>query len=139
MKITRFDDIEFQILNCANMGMYSHKDEYKERALLLMKEKILKVNPLENWWKTGWKFTKTGEKYYSEFLSKMRKRHGHVWETNRDSDSDLYSEGEYGDKINIFAYSVGFHNGPRCKNCGYYFCQHCDSEFDVPACLSRKS
>jgi hypothetical protein len=26
----------------------------------------------------------------------------------------------------IFAYAEGYHNGPKCIVCGYYFCQHCN-------------
>lgn len=31
---------------------------------------------------------------------------------------------EYGD-IDIFGYSDGFCNGPKCEICGYSFCHHC--------------
>jgi hypothetical protein len=27
---------------------------------------------------------------------------------------------------NIFAYADGYHNGPKCIVCGYYFCKHCN-------------
>lgn len=39
---------------------------------------------------------------------------GHQWVTNDDDGS-----------IDWFAHSVGYCNGPMCKNCGYSFCVHC--------------
>lgn len=35
---------------------------------------------------------------------------------------------EENDEIDDFAYGVGYHNGPECVDCGFYFCQHCDPE-----------
>ena len=46
---------------------------------------------------------------------------GHVWSID-----------EEGGKVNIFAMSEGFHNGPICVNCGYSFCEHCKT--DIPEC-----
>lgn len=37
----------------------------------------------------------------------------HDWETDEDG------------KINEWAMSYGFHNGPSCNRCGYSFCMHC--------------
>jgi len=28
--------------------------------------------------------------------------------------------------IDIFAFEVGFHNGPECEVCGESFCHHCE-------------
>lgn len=39
---------------------------------------------------------------------------GHVWQKN-----------EYDDKVDIMAMCYDFHNGPKCINCGYDFCHHC--------------
>lgn len=51
---------------------------------------------------------------------------GHVWETEDGS-------------IDIFAYSVGsIHNGPRCVNCGYGFCHHCQPKPDHECARPRK-
>lgn len=43
----------------------------------------------------------------------------HTWKLN-----------DYGDcpGIDTVAYSVGYHNGPKCVNCGFYFCEHCNPE-----------
>lgn len=30
-----------------------------------------------------------------------------------------------GKDIDIFAYEVGHHNGPKCSVCGFEFCHHC--------------
>jgi len=27
--------------------------------------------------------------------------------------------------VDIFAYNVGIHNGPKCRNCGDTYCRHC--------------
>lgn len=29
-------------------------------------------------------------------------------------------------EIDMFAYQEDYHNGPVCKNCGYFYCEHCD-------------
>jgi predicted Zn-ribbon and HTH transcriptional regulator len=70
-------------------------------------------------------------------MKKVQEKHGHVWMTNHDSDPDLAKDSEYGKSVNIFATSKGYHNGPRCKNCGYEFGRHCICEFDVPECINR--
>lgn len=45
---------------------------------------------------------------------------GHIWMTIGEG------EDEY---LDIFAYEEGaYHNGPRCKVCGYGFCHHCMKE-----------
>lgn len=44
------------------------------------------------------------------------KDRGHVWKI----DDDLKGE------IDIFAFEVGFHNGPECVKCGYVYCHHGD-------------
>ena len=59
----------------------------------------------------------------------------HVWETYE------YKKGSNFDPedINVFAYEYGHHNGPRCKNCGYYFCQHCNSDgWDKEPCTDGR-
>lgn len=38
---------------------------------------------------------------------------GHAWELTEDGDIDFLASG------------FGYHNGPRCKKCGYSFCEHC--------------
>jgi hypothetical protein len=34
----------------------------------------------------------------------------------------------YDGEVNSFAMDAEFHNGPRCVNCGYSFCEHCKDE-----------
>lgn len=46
--------------------------------------------------------------------------------------------------IDIFGFSSGFHNGPRCSDCGYAFCDLCDpdgydTECGTAETLSRPS
>lgn len=136
--IKRFDDIEFDCLNAANNGCYYPKGLMKDRALLLMEEGIFEHNPYENWAYSGWKLTEIGKQYWKEFLDAVRERHGHVWKTHRDIYPEDYDEdSEYGNSIDIFAYEMGYHNGPQCKKCGYSFCEHCLSEFDVPECKKK--
>jgi hypothetical protein len=44
----------------------------------------------------------------------------HTWKTQ---DWD----GPDGD-IDLFAYEAGYHNGPECADCGFFFCHHCDPD-----------
>lgn len=126
MKIKRFDKIEYAVLTCAHptgMGYYPN-DPHKSRALLLMKEGIITKVPYKDWQIHGWSLTKKGTEYHDEFIKKLRTKHGHEWEAENG-------------RINWFALSEGFHNGPRCKKCNYSFCHHCKSEFDVDPCLKK--
>ena len=124
MKMDRFDEVEFTVLNCAHRGAFIDRaGEYKDRALLLMELKVFEANPVENWWKTGWKFTDKGKKYHVAFLKVVRKNHGHTWRTNDDG------------TIDIFAYEIGNHNGMVCTKCGYSFCHLCTAEFEVEKCV----
>jgi hypothetical protein len=136
MKMKRFDTVEYKVMQCGKGGTYYPDDtDEAERALLLMDEGVFEKNPRNRWSESGWKFTKRGEQYYQAFMKAVREKHGHIWKTHRDNDPDSYQEGDvYGDIIDIFALSHGYHNGPECKKCGYSFCQHCDCEFDVPHC-----
>lgn len=125
--IRRFDKIEFDVLEASYTGMFynSPESDNAKRALLLMSEDIIKNNPFEKWSETGWKLTEKGHKYYLEFMELVREKHGHIWKTDDDGN------------IDIFAYSAGYHNGMVCKNCGYSFCKHCNSEFDIPECKNK--
>ena len=52
-------------------------------------------------------------------------KRGHTWER------------EY-EEVAIFAYEAGdYHNGPRCINCGYGFCHHCQ-EGPTESCTSTE-
>jgi hypothetical protein len=66
----------------------------------------------------------------------------HEWLTRYEVDPECWDdgpEGFYGSMVGEFAYSAGFHNGPRCKNCGYSFCQHCKPNGYQTECKGRKS
>ena len=141
MKIKRFDNTEFRVLQCGKGGGYYPKgtDEGK-RALLLMNEGVLQSNPPEKWSYNGYiGFTEYGNKYYDAFMLRVRKKHGHVWETKREASPEFYEDDERGNEIDTFAYSVGYHNGPRCKKCGFEFCHHCTTEFEVEVCEKKKA
>jgi hypothetical protein len=56
----------------------------------------------------------TIDKYIDSNIE-LAKSTNHIWILNDDG------------IINMFAYSVDFHNGPICKKCGYSYCEHCDS------------
>lgn len=133
MEIKRFDLVEFEVLSCAEMGYYPD-GERAERAIVLMDEGVFIQNPRDNWQKSGWKFTDEGKEYFNAFIAKVREKHGHKWTTRHDENPDLYENNENGNTIDRFAYSVGYHNGMRCKECGFTFCVHCDSEFEIEKC-----
>jgi hypothetical protein len=135
--IDRFDEVEYRVLDCSTNGMFCQSGDEVDRALLLMSEGILVENPISNWWKSGWKLTNKGNEYIKEFRDAVREKHGHEWATYRDTDPDLYKDDDYGNSIDNFAYSYGFHNGFVCKKCGYHFCMHCLSEFNVPECSNK--
>jgi len=44
-----------------------------------------------------------------------------------------------GDKLDDFAYSEGYHNGYKCKVCGFEFCEHCYDECDIQVCKHKKT
>jgi hypothetical protein len=126
MNIKRYDNTEFRILKACG-GLYITNSPYKERALLMMQDGILKNNPFENWKVSGWRFTQKGLEYYDAFMQKVRDSHGHIWELN-----------DYNNEINEFAYESSHCNGPRCINCGFSFCQHCTDEMNIPKCEHKK-
>lgn len=139
IKIKRFDEIEFRAIQCGeNGGYYPYGLDEADRAILLMKEGIYENNPKSNWSNTGWKFTEFGKEYYDKFMEKVQKKHGHMWMTNLETNPEFWNSDEYGNKIDIFAYESGFHNGPKCKNCGFEFCHHCLNEMEIPVCSKRK-
>lgn len=142
--IMKFDKIEYEILKCGlpfpKGGGYYTTEEHAQRALELMDEGILQYNPIEEWHISGWKLTEKGQKYCNEFMKKVQQKHSHVWLTNRDNDPGGYDDDStYGDEVDIFALEYGHHNGPECKKCGFSFCHHCTSEFDIEPCSKRLS
>lgn len=46
---------------------------------------------------------------------------GHVWQEKDEED---------GGGVDRSAFAEGYHNGPVCVNCGYYFCEWCRSKID---------
>ncbi len=130
-----FDQIEFDVLKCSKDGGYFRGHEHVARAIHLMSIGILENSPQDKWSYSGWKLTELGELYYEGFMKKVQEKHGHVWMTHKESNPDLYNDdSEYSNSVDIFAYEVGFHNGMKCKKCGYEFCMHCTSEFEVEKC-----
>ena len=130
-----FNKKNYNVLKCGTNRMYSTTKKNMEIALDLMKKDIFIKSPKLQWGNSGWKLTKKGEKLFKEFKKKLLESHGHIWKTNRDSWPK--EDGEYGNMIDEFAYSIGIHNGPECKICGYSFCMHCTSEFDIPKCTGE--
>jgi hypothetical protein len=60
---------------------------------------------------------------------------GHTWITYADNDAAF----EGNEAIDIFAYEQGeYHNGPRCKVCGYGFCHHCNKGPQVDCTGTKK-
>lgn len=47
---------------------------------------------------------------------------GHTWSREEDGD------------IDFFAFSVGYHDGPRCTRCNYAYCQHCSPDGPPEEC-----
>jgi len=124
MKIKRFDKTECGVLERAQTEFgYYDKGVLADRAEIFGKEGLL--NPRETWHEKSWMLTEKGKIYYAAFMAKLRKQHGHEWK--KDSDGN----------IDEFAMSYGNHNGPECVKCGYDYCQHCKSEFDVPKCTKQ--
>lgn len=62
-------------------------------------------------------------KEYNEHNLKLAIESGHDWELNDDGEIDFW------------AYQNGDHNGPRCKKCGYFYCEHC---IDPEPCLIKE-
>ena len=135
MKIKRFDETEYDVLvTCSPdaFGGYYYKSPHKERALLLMEEGYLEECPYDNWHIKGWSITDKGIKYWKKFIKKVRAKHGHVWKTRNENNPDDWDDDKYGKETDWFAYEAGeYHNGPVCKKCGYGFCHHCTSEFEI--------
>jgi len=44
----------------------------------------------------------------------------HRWKPHNDFPDDTEAD--------TFAYEVGYHNGPKCVVCGFYFCHHCNPD-----------
>lgn len=40
--------------------------------------------------------------------------------------------------IDVFAYEVGYHNGPACERCGYSYCEHCQDGPTQPCIVEPK-
>jgi len=118
--IKYFDKITFEILQCAKTEFGHYEDEESlKRTDELVSDGILKD---EEWKERSLRFTDEGKEYYIQFMDELQKKHGHQWEKDDDGE------------INIFAYSSGYCNGPLCERCGYHFCKHCVSEFDIRHC-----
>jgi hypothetical protein len=132
----RFDKLEYDCLRSASsegFGYYA-SEEHTKRYLLLMEEGYIKNSPQKEWFRVGVHLNREGEKYWKLFLKKLREKHGHVWKTNKDTQGE---KGKWGSRVDVFALSEGNHNGPECKKCGFSFCQHCKSEFEIEECVNK--
>lgn len=134
----RIDKTEYEIAAVLDQRFGYYNDEiHAKRAIAWMKEGWIKDNPRSNWSQSGWKLTAKGKKHVAEVIAEVRKKHGHVWASHRDIDPESYKNDKYGKSIDWFALEGGYHNGPRCKKCGFEFCHHCKSEWEIPHCPSR--
>lgn len=128
----KFDKLFFGILK------HSQPDEMgyvnNDKALILMEKGYLEKSPKSEWIKSGHKTTKKGTELYNKWLKEIRDKHGHVWETNGDSRYSDKEDSDYNKKINSFAFSEGYHNGFKCKKCGFEFCMHCYHESEIEKC-----
>lgn len=130
---------DFKILECSQKGGLGYIDD--DRALELMELNYLEFNPRENWKQNGYKSTKKGTRLFNKWVKEIRETHGHRWETYEDycKREEFHSEGDKytkEDKTEPYssAYSEGYHNGFRCKECGFEFCRHCYFEGEIPKC-----
>lgn len=39
-----------------------------------------------------------------------------------------WRKNDYNGDDDVFAYESGYHNGPECETCGFFFCKHCDPD-----------
>lgn len=132
----KFNKSDFRILEICQPDSIGYIDD--KRVLELMKLGYIKDNPRSNWIKNGYKTTKKGSILYNQWLNQIREKHGHVWMSNYDGDSEYYKKNsKEGKRLNNFAYSEGYHNGYKCKECGFEFCHHCYEESDIPKCSSK--
>lgn len=132
----KVNEKDFRILKCAQPDGMGYMND--DRALELMKLGLINRVPKSQWHKAGYKATEKGIEVFNRWVVEMRQKHGHVWLTNRESDPDLYEEdSEYANKINGSAFNEGYHNGPKCKNCGFEFCEHCFLEEELPVCSEK--
>ena len=58
--------------------------------------------------------------------SVMKKKLKHKWIKN-----------SYDNKPDIFAYEMGYHNGPKCERCFKEFCHHCNPECYEEECKGK--
>ena len=95
MKISRFDEVEFEVLDIVSNGFgYYPEGDNADRAERLMEEGILVPSPRVEWQKSGWKFTEDGVEYCKEFMDKVRQVHGHVWVTRNEEYEESDTAGD---------------------------------------------
>lgn len=136
-----FNKLNYQVLKCGTKEGYGYYDDNERTKIAfdLMEKGLFLKSPKHEWSNSGWKATAKGEKLFIEFAKKLQELHGHIWKTNIECIPEIYEKGDvYANQVNDFAFSSGHHNGPECKNCGYSYCRHCKSEFDIPKCTKEK-
>lgn len=136
-----FNEDTYRVLKCGmpdEMGYYN-KPELVKIAKELMKQGYFINSPEDQWWQSGWKCTPKGIELFEKYIKLLHAKHGHQWKTRKESNPDLYDDedDEYDNAINEFAMCEGNCNGPECKKCGFSFCMHCTSEFDISECSHK--
>lgn len=140
MNIEKLNRVEYEVLSCAypDGGGYYIDAPHKTRAEEMMYDGLMERRTAEEISKSGWRLTDTGIAYRTAFMEAVKKLHGHRWMTKRETHPDLWGDDEYGNQIDVFAMSEGYHNGMKCAKCGYEFCKHCTCETDVPVCIHKE-
>jgi len=136
MDENKFDGTMFSILEHAQPEGFGFIND--DKALILMKKGYLIYSPKREWYKSGHKTTKKGTALYKKWLKEIRAKHGHIWMTNADSEGKTKDLSNYDKQLDNFAYTAGeYHNGYKCKKCGFGFCKHCYSEWEIPICSEK--
>jgi len=132
----KFDGLLFRILKRAQPDEVGFVND--DKALILMKEGYLVYSPKNEWYKSGHKTTEKGTKLYEKWLKEIRNNHGHEWMTIGDSEYADEKDSKYNKMLDSFAYTAGeYHNGYKCKKCGFGFCIHCYNEWEIPKCSEK--
>lgn len=73
------------------------------------------------------------DQYIMQFTQHAEKL-GHKLVTLHESMPDLYDDDDEGNMTDMGAYSNGYHNGPKCKECASSWCEHCVEIDDMLLC-----
>lgn len=56
------------------------------------------------------------------------------WSAAAESQGHQLRRGEDGE-VDYFAFSEGWHNGPKCERCKREWCWHCTAPADIDPCI----